>query len=95
MEKFFKFFYLKIFSYNNRAYAIQYKEPQKTIKTVLKLNRGVLSDDNYIKCIIALKSWERWTEAIFWLCKYFMLNFFAEIKIIKKQIQTAIYNQSK
>ena len=54
--------------YNNLAYAIQYKEPQKTIKTVLKCNTDVLSDDNYTKCIIALKSWERSTESIFGLC---------------------------
>ena len=55
--------------YNNHAYVIQYKEPQKTIKTVLKCNTDVLSDDNYIKCIVALKSWERSTEPIFGLCK--------------------------
>ena len=84
--------------YTKRAYAIQYKEPQKTFKTVLKCNTDVLSDDNYIKCIVALKSWERSTEPIFGLCKYFVLNvttFFAQIKIIKKQIETVIYNQSK
>ena len=41
----------------------------KTYKTVLKCNTDVLSDDNYTKCIIALKSWERSTESIFGLCK--------------------------